>query len=765
MGNRVMCGGAPQTCVDECARLQFEIRSRDAEEPECDPAGAVFQDTLRGLPLRDQEGLLFSGTSNLVALRWLLMLGANPKARDRNNTTMLHAGCRGGSLLTVQELVRRGLPLDAVDSAGWTPLHVAAMMGRRDLAVLLLHARANISMKNKKGQTALALCGDISTREVLRNYSLKTADGALPAQFAISAEEVRALGRGLGELGDDPTATCEPFFVPRPAMFKDEESNSELISIGLDLSRRSCGHALAFFVATGAVHDHPTDLSTFIIQHKLDPAQLGEFLGEDFSLAQTLRLAFVHTMELHGTGVVGALRKVFRFMRPPTELSKLDRITAAAAHLWWRTHEGDDFPGDFIDDLGETENGLEFTLFAEDTSPTDSFPLHAAVGASCGQELDPLGSSAQTEFQGEVLGAKLRASLRSVEGLARLMFSTVMLCWNINRVLSEGIQEAGHHQRRLSFQEWHDTNANIEADGKSPSAIVQKSIFKLLAQEQCSELLPDTKNTIPQPQDDEADSISNSTSSTREAYEHYFQGWANIPPGGLERNDAPLPFSGPSGSAGSSGPKLAHCILSETSSSFFQYPTGASPGQLHLPADNSHGEWGEAVWLTLRHKKWLFLSAAPQDPAPYAFIRLRDAVLRDVSYEGRSLIVAGRKRIEEVDLDAERIVGPFGDTTRHSLPLCFLLADGRFQPFEALWLELQFASSDELQMWAGVLGSVGGDVPSMADVTSLANVSSSLKVPVPAELTPRMSSAMLTPKPGDTVLSREFPPANPILYA
>lgn len=758
MGNRVMCGGAPQTCVDECARLQFEVRSRDAEEPECDPAGAVFQETLRTLPLRDQEGLLFAGTSNLVALRWLLMLGANAKARDRNGTTMLHAGCRGGSLLTVQELIRRGLPLDAVDSAGWTPLHVAAMMGRKDMALILLHARANVSMKNKTGQTALGLCSDISTIEVLRNYSVKTADGMLPAQFGISTDELRALSKGVGELGDDPTATCEPFFVPRPGMFTDEESNSELISIGLDLAHRSCGHALAFFVATGAVHDHPTDLSTFIIDHGLDPTQLGEFLGEDFSLAQTLRLAFVHTMELHGTGVVGALRKVFRFMRPPTELSKLDRITAAAAHLWWRTHEGDDSPTDFIDDLGETENGLEFTLFAEDTSPNSGFPSDTPVNASGGQEPDPTGSwTTQPEFHEEVLGPKLRASLRSVEGLARLMFSTVMLCWNVNRVLSEGMQEAGHHQRRLSFQEWHDTNANIEADGKSPSAIVQKSIFKLLSQEQCPELLPVRKST--QSKEDEIEA----NSSTRNAED--FQGWASIPPGGLERNDAPLPFGGPSGSAGSSGPKLAHCILSETSSSFFQYPIGASPSQLHLPVDTtSYSDKGEAVWLTLRYRKWLFLSAAPYDPAPYAFIRLKDSVLRDVSYEGRSLIIAGRRRIEEEQEDSDlRIAGPFGDSARHSLPLCFLLADGRFQPFEALWLELQFASPDELQMWAGVLGAAGSTMASEA--SSLANVTSSLKVAAPGGLTPRVNSAMLTPKPGDTVLSREFPSGNSTLYA
>lgn len=34
--------------------------------------------------------------------------------------------------------------------------------------------------------------------------------------------------------------------------------------------------------------------------------------------------------------------KVFSYMRPPRDLQKIDRITTAAAHLWWRTHDLDE---------------------------------------------------------------------------------------------------------------------------------------------------------------------------------------------------------------------------------------------------------------------------------------------------------------------------------------------------------------------------------------------------------------------------------------
>ena len=35
----------------------------------------------------------------------------------------------------------------------------------------------------------------------------------------------------------------------------------------------------------------------------------------------------------------GNLFQVFSYMRPPRDLQKIDRITTAAAHLWWRTHD------------------------------------------------------------------------------------------------------------------------------------------------------------------------------------------------------------------------------------------------------------------------------------------------------------------------------------------------------------------------------------------------------------------------------------------
>ncbi|CAE7255009.1 MET3 [Symbiodinium natans] len=1067
VGSRVALA---RSCVDECARLHFETRSREADEPECDPAGAVFQETLLGLPPRDQEGLLFAGTANLVALRWLLLLGANPKARDRNGTTLLHAACRSGSFLVAQELLRRELPLDATDSAGWTPLHVAAMMGRRELTQLLLQAQINPHVPNKRGATPLDLCSDVSTREALRTFAMKVPEVA--SSRINSIEEFQRLARVQGEVGEDPTATCEPFFVPRQPIFEDEAHYKVLVNIGLEMAHKSAAHALAFFVATGVVHDHPTDLSAFLIENKVNPSQLGEFMGEDFSLAQTLRLAFVHTMDLAGTGVVGALRKVFSYMRPPTELSKIDRITAAAAHLWWRTHDLDDaqpYLG-----MQEADEALEWTLFSEAAayashlhdflllwrkmprvmlplvsvhlprvshmvdllwklaktnveenmvffsacdvsllinggfSPLTGFmkkadydsvvenmrltsghlfglpvvldvadeslkgkkvlltyqqaklavlevdeiwkpdkvkeakasygttstehpsvaelfsdlgkfyaggklhglvtgfemvwgkgfrtpkevraslpagkqvvafqnrnPVHKAhfellvhankdvensiifVHPTCGPtqpgdidgptriktyevlqeepeykkwagdnfrwsylpysmkmagpreaiqhmiirknfgathfiigrdmagtkstltsedfygayEAQDMGKKHSAELSVKVVdypnmvyvgqengnergyatdvdakakgvkinklsGTEFRKRLRSGEEIPewfafpkvvkvahlqlrtckrqkpevdrrveaaegevvspeqcssgyRLLFSTVLLCWNIRRVLPDS---EGGSNARLSFQEWLEVNSKIEADGTTPSVAVQKCIYNTLLQDECPELLPDAsvKNAMPEFQEAPEDTSSALRAAGQVAGDT-LNGWASIPPGGLERYDVPMPHGH---QGGLSGAKLSHCVLSETSSSFLDrgHKNGINLLQPEVTA-------GEAVWMSLKYAVWLFFSTSPDDPAPYVFIRLQDTVLRETNLREKSIVLSGRMK-KSADDDA---AGPFGDSAREPLRLCFLLADGRFQLFEALWLELQLTSEEEMQMWARAL--------------------------------------------------------------
>uniref|UniRef100_A0A7S4TAY0 SEC7 domain-containing protein n=1 Tax=Alexandrium monilatum TaxID=311494 RepID=A0A7S4TAY0_9DINO len=654
MGNHSICGMAPQHCVDECARIQMETRSRDAEDPECDPVGTIFVDTLEGLTPINQEALRFAGTANLSAVRWLLAMGASTKAQDKNGTTMLHAACRCGTYSVVLELAKHDPPLDLPDSAGWTPLHISAVMGRRDVTMLLLRVRASVGFKNKRGVTPLMLCSDPGTKEVLEQFS---PDGrAPPQQKPVFAELL--VGSMPGVTGQpDSMTTCEPFFVPRVPLFHDESHRLEITRAGVEMFSQSVGHGLAFLVATGAVHDHPSDLSAFLTKHQVSTSQLGNFLGEDFSLAQTLRLAFIYSADLSNTGIVGALVKVFRQLRAPPDLVKLDRLTSAVAHLWWRTHDLDDWEeqGDDLQDDGA------WSMLAEGCS-------------DCHKDGSPNSR--------EVVGMHLRHQVASIEGLSRLMFSTLMLHWNLHGTSKRPMLPGVVSPRKLSINGWMDMNAGIEADGASVPDQVQRGIYQLISQSEMPELHPSVDSEVAPGQP------TPSASSTA-------SGWASVPRGGLERYQPAL-------FAGGSGPNLSHCVLSET--------TGAPAvqGSLAGPARQQTNCSEEAVWLSLRYSLFLFLSSSPV-AAPYAFVRLEDAAVREVSRRHCHLILAGRPKVPDAKPGSQGAsnVGdpaalsrtPFGDSSRLPLPLCFLLADGRFQPFEALWLEFQFPTEAELDSW------------------------------------------------------------------
>lgn len=81
------------------------------------------------------------------ALRTLLQFGADPNAHDQIGETALHKAVRSGSLAAVKELA--GIcDVNATDSMGMAPLHWAALMGRDDIAGVLLQNGADPNMGN-----------------------------------------------------------------------------------------------------------------------------------------------------------------------------------------------------------------------------------------------------------------------------------------------------------------------------------------------------------------------------------------------------------------------------------------------------------------------------------------------------------------------------------------------------------------------------------------------------------------------------------------
>jgi len=663
----------------------------------CDPAGAVFQETLEDLNEVDRLLANFASTSNLAAVRWLFILGANFDACDTNGTTCLHAACRSGSPAVVREFIQRDLPLDATDTAGWTPLHVALFMGRRSVAVELMQSGADLSTRNLQGHSPADLCSDVWLREAIDACSAhhRAHGPGVPWRCAHETQEDVKVSSRL---------RFEPFFVPRAPVLKDLCGCTDLLELGTEIFNQRPGQGLAFLVATGCVRDFPVELSNFLSENRVNPAMVGEFLGEDFSLSQTLRLEYINSVRVVGTGVVSCLAKVFEKFYLPSDLHKIDRLIDAVAQIWWRQHEQ-------IKDK---------TVVPDALSGADS---------------------------GEVEGLSLMKHVGDHDALHQLMLSAVLLHWNLYSPLPPS--------QRITPARWIDMNAGI-AEGKgsrddptrtSMLKHIQCLVYNLISHtfypqlqiwsSRCPSgivgpaMMPKTPSAHPSAED-------NSTPAAG-AFAHEqgaVDGWASLIGGS---------FPSLAGSSLTVTYRQIRGILSETTSTTLVSPMTsrssracvepqqqqrhvtetASGHNYRRPPIHSNtqatvvaqqavegGPHGDKVWLSMRHAL-LFLAPKPQGWAPYALVHLRGVAVEGWDQASLVLTLAAigrsdgypRTEIAGRSSSGQRsggVVGP-GDLPSEfdapQLQLIFLLPDGRWQVIELPYLQVQLPDLEQLDMW------------------------------------------------------------------
>lgn len=698
------------------------------EDPHsCDPAGAVFRETLDDLNEVDRLLLLFCSTANLAAVRWLFVLGASPDTCDTNGTTCLHTACRSGSLAIVRDLIARGLPLDSADVTGWTALHIAAFMGRRSVALQLMQSGIELRRKNLKGFTPADLCSDGWLREAItscgvhREYhggSRGTPAKAVPWDYGKEqdiAEDIQVSAR----------LRFEPFFVPRAPVVKDIARSSALQQLGIRIFNQRSGQGLAFLVATASVKDFPIELSTFLLENKVNPVQVGEFLGEDFSLSQTLRLEFINSVRLANTGVVSCLAKVFKQLHIPSDMQKIDRLLEGVAQIWWRQHER-----------------------------LQDYPHHLA-GEGDADEME---------------GLRLMRHVANYGQLHQLMFSTILLHWSLYAPLPPS--------QRVTLAQWLEMNMGLgSADGIDLSAVqyMQRLIYdtisrtfipqlQIWSKETPSAILPLggplSGGSVPvKPGDSAAVPPTSAVWSEKQPAmpeshaveeQQVVEGWVRLAGGGF-----------PS-AAGAFGTTVTYrhvrSIHSEATSSAAwntATPVNSRPGHdlsstpttgssaagvpvNTLPAASRPGEAtdGKAtggaafgagpdrVWLSLYHCLLLF-APKPQNWSPYAFMHLGQIVIRSVDPKSLLLTLGaaaspsqeasttGLKAERSGDIDeaaktaasdAKPAAAGAGDGTQ--VQLVFLLPDGRWQVLEIPCLQVQFADATQLEHWVMALGSI-----------------------------------------------------------
>eukprot|EP00392_Amoebophrya_sp_AT5.2_P010512 g10576.t1 len=198
------CGSDATTlCYEKCRLEELDFSAYES-------AGSVFADTLESCPnLRDIDVQLFHfvTTQNVVFVRWLLLLGADPMACDANGTSVLHAACRCGSVTIVKDLIvfvgtkcastsaatitraptttsssTAGVALGTKvqhafvnrrDNFGWTPLHVACSVSRGSVIRELIRAGADAHVQTLRGETALDMALDGHTRKALLDQYMR----------------------------------------------------------------------------------------------------------------------------------------------------------------------------------------------------------------------------------------------------------------------------------------------------------------------------------------------------------------------------------------------------------------------------------------------------------------------------------------------------------------------------------------------------------------------------------------------------------------
>jgi hypothetical protein len=616
------------------------------------------------------------------------------------------------------------VPPDATDVSGWTALHVAMFMGRRAVALHLMEHGADLRVENGKGTTPAEICTDPWLREAAQSC-LSHRHSGKPGKWRYARGDE---SRRDAEIGS--RLRFEPFFVPRPPVVKDSQRIVSFQQLGTEIFNQRPGQGLSFLVATGAVRDYPIELSSFLMENKIDTAQVGELLGEDFSLSQTLRLEFINSVRLKGTGVVSCLAKVFKLIQIPSDMRKIDRLVEGIAQIWWRQHEL-----------------LHGKAPAQVAAPAAAPAPAQALTAQCQTESKDDGVT-------EVEGLELMRCLTGHDMLYQLMFSAVLLHWSLYAPLPPS--------QRITLTQWLSLNSSLEAPDDAGPRLQHALcvIFNLISRHFVPQLQiwagdPGTKGTPGQVHSGSMVSLRNKLSDgngkekpvptapkPEPVEEVVVEGWARLVGVGLpslggssgtvtyrhirsihsetpstafglsspatsrstSRNDDPGPAPGSTASlAKGSVPASLRSAPNHVETPLFG---GASDkAKTPLSKGGPGGGGSDVVWCTLRSTLML-LSAKSSPWLPHCFIHMGRLEVQslDPATHCVTLVVSGEPPKGDSGHDGDRGALCDGHTSIETVPpapvqLIFLLPDGRWQVVEQPCLKLQLSNAAELKRW------------------------------------------------------------------
>ncbi|KAI8488832.1 protein phosphatase 1 regulatory subunit 12A-like isoform X3 [Branchiostoma floridae x Branchiostoma belcheri] len=97
------------------------------------------------------------------ANQWLNSRVIKEKKHSKSGASALHVAAAKGYIKVMQLLIQAGVPINAVDNDGWTPLHAAAHWGQKEACEVLAESMCNMGITNYAGQSPF----DIADVDVL----------------------------------------------------------------------------------------------------------------------------------------------------------------------------------------------------------------------------------------------------------------------------------------------------------------------------------------------------------------------------------------------------------------------------------------------------------------------------------------------------------------------------------------------------------------------------------------------------------------------
>jgi len=401
-------------------------------------------------------------------------------------------------------------------------------------------------------------------------------------------------------------------------------------------------------------------MSTFLRRSKVDIKQVGNFLGEAFSLSHTIRLEFLNSVVLQNTGVVSALIQVFHMLQLPDDLQKINRLVHGVARIWWRQHE-----------RMQRESSGVVPARQKQASENGSMQLHLTQ---------------------ELCGLELKQYLSGSDVLHQLMFSTVLLHWYLYR---DGPNAA---KKEMDFGTWQRLNRGIETNGTNVPDHVQQQVYTLVNKAFIPELAVASAQRKGEGGPDEGggpgEIAAERPTAPLLAPFAAAEGWAQIVGGG---------FPKPSGAAGVQTVTYSHVssIFSEVThgnSGIVRSPLAAGTDLKKSEAPNRMAKRDDFAWLSVVYTL-LFFAAHPQMGAPYAFIELRRVCISHMDEGNQELTLVGTLDPEESDA-ADFTVARRDPNGVSPVGIVLMLPDGRWQELSMPKLDLRFPSAESLKMWA-----------------------------------------------------------------